>query len=86
VEGAGPAFWVWSADCVTVFVFVAVAFAADAFDGATAAPLDVRGIQNWTRVPSWPDPLGSGAEGSTEIETPAFVGAACDDAEVPSAV
>jgi len=78
VEPAGPAFCVWSADWVTLFVLVTVAF-----DWATVDP-DEPGIQIWIRVPSPADPPGSTAAGSTEIETFAFVGATCDD--VASAV
>jgi hypothetical protein len=69
-----------------VFVFVAVAFAVEAFDGATVAPPDDFGIQIWISVPSAPDPLGSRAEDSTEIEMSEFVGATCDDVALASAV
>src|SRR5262245_39187100 len=69
VESSAGAVRTWSADWLTLFAFVPVTV------------LDCVGIQTWISDPSAPDPLGSGAAGSTETRTSPLadcvVGAAC---------
>jgi len=71
-------------------VLPADAVAVELFDCVVAPPDGVlesddppsRGIQIWISVPSAPEPFGSVAAGSIDIETFALVGATCSELDV----
>ena len=79
VGSVATACWVCLASWVTVLEFVAVAAALELFVWVAVALV---GIQMRISDPTTPDPFGSTAEGSTEMEMLAFVGAVCVEVAV----